>query len=392
MKKQINIIIAFFSSVSLIAQSDYKMKGNEKYVEIDFLSSYYSQDGNNAAVTGGVGTEALTDLSNIFVVNIPIDSTRSINGSFGADYYTSASTDMIDNNRSSASSKDVRGYGSIGYQKKNLNNGLTYGARLGFSAEYDYTSFNGGLNLAKEFNNGNSEIALSGQAFVDSWIPYFPRELRREVSVPTTSRNSFNGQLTWSQILNRRMQVALSAEVIYMKGLLSTPFHRVYFADQSRHDIERLPGSRIKFPFSVRMNYYPLDNLVLRSYYRYYTDDFGINAHTVSIETPVKLNDEWTLSPFYRFHTQTAADYFAPFETHLSSQEFYSSDYDLSALATQKFGMGIGYAPLYGLARAKVPFTKRIFMLKEINLRGAYYQRDTGLTGYNVSLEVKMRF
>ena len=32
-------------------------------LEVDFLTSYYSQDGNNASVTGGIGTEELTDLT-----------------------------------------------------------------------------------------------------------------------------------------------------------------------------------------------------------------------------------------------------------------------------------------------------------------------------------------
>jgi hypothetical protein len=37
--------------------------------EIDFLSSYYLQDGDNLAEIGGMGTEALTDITAIFIVN-----------------------------------------------------------------------------------------------------------------------------------------------------------------------------------------------------------------------------------------------------------------------------------------------------------------------------------
>ena len=35
-----------------------------KTEEVNFVSSYYHQDGNNSAVTGGVGTEKLTDFGN----------------------------------------------------------------------------------------------------------------------------------------------------------------------------------------------------------------------------------------------------------------------------------------------------------------------------------------
>ncbi|MEO1011721.1 MAG: hypothetical protein AAFX53_10480, partial [Bacteroidota bacterium] len=41
--------------------------------EIDLLFSYYGQDGNNAAVTGGEGTEELTDATSGILVRIPMN-------------------------------------------------------------------------------------------------------------------------------------------------------------------------------------------------------------------------------------------------------------------------------------------------------------------------------
>ena len=34
-----------------------------KIEEINLVSSFYQQDGNNSSVTGGIGTEKLTDIS-----------------------------------------------------------------------------------------------------------------------------------------------------------------------------------------------------------------------------------------------------------------------------------------------------------------------------------------
>lgn len=392
MLRTLFVLLFLFILFQVKGQSEYQMKGNDKKVEIDFLSSYYSQDGNNAAVTGGIGTEELTDISSMIIINVPIDSTKSINFSGGADYYTSASTDNIDNNKSSASSKDVRAYANLGYNWKQLEKGNTFGVRVGFSNEYDYTSINGGLSFAKEFNEGNSEISLNGQAFFDNWKPYLPVELRGVEEVSTTSRTSYNAQLTFSQVINRRLQMAISAEAIYMQGLLSTPFHRVYLNLVDRAVLEKLPDARLKLPFSVRATYYATDRVVLRGYYRFYTDDFGINGHTVSLDVPVKVSDSWTVTPFYRFHTQTAADYFAPFASHGPDKEFYTSDYDLSELSSNKYGLGVEYNPVYGLARAKLPFGKNVFVLKSIELRGSAYRRDTGLTAFAISLGLKMQF
>ena len=393
MKIQKLIFMVAFIALAIFvqAQERYQMKSNDKYSEIDFLSSYYSQDGNNAAVTGGVGTEELTDFANIIVVTVPLDSTQSINATFGLDIYSSASTDNIDNNRSSASVRDARAYGNIGYTKKLLSKGFTFGVRGGFSSEYDYTSINGGVNLAKELNNGNTEFSFSAQAFIDNWKTYYPVELRGEVTVPTTSRNSYNAQLTYSQVLSKRLQMSISIEAIYMEGLLSTPFHRVYFSDQALPDIERLPSKRLKVPLALRLNYKPTDNLVVRSYYRFYTDDFGIDAHTFNLELPYHINDNWTVAPFFRFHTQTGSDYFLPFAEHKSTDAFYTSDYDLSELNSTKYGLGIAYTPLYGLARAKVPFTKKVFMFNSLSLRVSRYTRDTGLSGFGAALGLNFR-
>lgn len=373
-----------FSLTIFAQESAYQMKGNEKETTIDILSSYYEQDGNNSPVTGGIGTEKLTDIASVLIVNVPLDSVQSVSVTGGADYYTSASTDNINSRVSSASSKDLRAYGIVSYSRKNLRKGETYSAKVGGSTEYDYSSLSFGLSYAKEFNEGNSEVNLSAQAFLDNWDIIFPQELRGEVNLPTSNRKSYNLQASYSQVINQRMQFSLSGEAIYMQGLLSTPFHRVYFQNQVKGDIERLPDTRLKIPIGLRFNYFPVDFMVVRSYYRFYTDDWGIKAHTLSLETPLKVKDWLTISPFFRYHTQNAADYFAPFAEHIIDEQFYTSDYDLSELTSQKIGLGFRISPTYGIGRFKVTKNK-LLMFKELNLRTAYYTRSTGLNAFIAS-------
>jgi len=382
----IGILCLLMTTICFGQNSEYEMKGNDKEVTADFLTSYYDQTGNNGAVTGGIGTEDLQDYASMLVVNVPLDSINAINVTVGADFYTSASTDNINSRTSSASSKDLRAYGTIGYTRKNLKQGTTFGIKGNFSTEYDYTSVSGGFSFAKEFNEGNSELSLNAQAFFDNWETFFPQELRGEVSVPTTERQSYNFQATYSQVINQRMQFSISSEAILMKGLLSTPFHRVYFANQTLPDIERLPDSRLKIPIGLRLNIFPADAFILRTYYRFYFDDWGLRAHSMSLEVPIKINTGLTISPFYRFHTQNQADYFAPFAVHTTDEIFYTSDFDLSDLSSHKVGLGIKISPLYGVGRAKIPFTKKVFSFKSVDIRGAYYQRSTGLNAFIVSL------
>lgn len=381
----ISIIAAF--TVSGQNDDNYLMKENEREVEANFLTNYYQQEGNNAAVTGGVGTEHLTNFANVFIVNVPIDSIQSIGLYAGADYYSSASTDRIDPIMSSASSSDLRGFGTISYNRKNLKRHETYGLRLGASAEYDYLSFSLGGSFTKEWDRGNRELSIVGQAFFDQWKLIYPWELRGQVELPRSDRQSYNGQILYSQVINKRLQMSVSAEFVLMKGLLSTPFHRVYFADQLSPDVERLPESRLKVPASIRLNYFPTDFLIFRSFYRYYWDDFGIVGHSAELEVPVKLSAKWTVAPFYRYHQQSGAKYFAPYRIHESTETFYSSDFDLAELSSNKAGLGLRYSPVEGLTRSKPFFPQeRVFLWKYVEMRGGYYYRDTGLNAYFITV------
>ena len=245
------------------------------------------------------------------------------------------------------------------------------------------------MSFAKEWNEGNTELNLQGQAFIDKWRPYFPAELRRTVSIPTEKRNSFNFSASFSQVVTKRLQFALSGEVIYMDGLLSTPFHRVYFSDTTVPDIERLPSTRLKIPLSIRLNYFANEYLVIRSYYRFYTDDFGIQAHTASLELPIKMTQSFSIAPFVRYHTQQGSKYFAPFEQHVSTESFYTSDFDLSTLSSKKVGLAFGYHPVFGLVSGKL--LNRNIAFKAIEMRVGYYSRDTGLSSYIGSLNFKFQ-
>ena len=107
---------------------------------------------------------------------------------------------------------------------------------------------------------------------------------------------------------------------------------------------------------------------------RYYTDDWGIDSHTASLEVPIKIADKFTLYPSYRFYTQTAADYFAPANKNLSTSEFYTSDHDLSQYSANQFGYGVSYTDIF----AKAHIWK--IGLKSIDVKFYQYDRDTSFS------------
>ncbi|PTX59752.1 uncharacterized protein DUF3570 [Kordia periserrulae] len=388
--------------------------------EVDFLMSYYAQDGTHAAVTGGTGTEELTDITPTFVVAVPLNDDDVLTVDAGISAYTSASSSNIDpfdsdnpadafQASSGASQSDTWANLNINYAHSSDDRNTIWSGHLNVASEYDYFSLGFGGSYTRLFNQKNTELAIKANVYLDTWNPQYPIEFREGFSRPDIvgtgtysnsftefqdeGRNTYSLSLSFSQILSKNTQASLFLDLVQQDGLLSTPHQRVYFADvndffvqnfQLADDVEKLPDTRFKIPFGARFNYYINESVSLRTYYRYYFDDWGINAHTASIEIPIKLSaGKFTLYPTYRYYTQTAADYFAPFETHLSTSEFYTSDYDLSKFDSHQYGLGFKYYDIF----TKLKLFN--FGLKTLDVRYNHYTRSDGLSANIISAGFK---
>jgi hypothetical protein len=351
--------------------------------EVNFVSSYYVQDGNNSAVTGGIGTEELRDIAN--TINIRMtrkdhhNRTRILTAELGIDAYSSASSDKIDPSTiSSASYSDMRYYPSVSYTVKDDSMRYSAGGILSFSKEYDYTSVGTGVHLSHTSKDKSRELSLKLLAFFDTWRIILPIELRDvPMQLPDNKRNSFSASLLWAQVVNKRLQLAVMADAGYQQGLLGTMYHRVYFSDGSL-STEKLPTTRVKLPVGIRANYFLGDRFVIRSYYRFYTDNWGLNAHTASLEVPVKITPALSIAPYYRYYMQSAVKYFAPYMQHQQPEEFYTSDYDLSEFSSQMPGVNLRFSSAEGILGIK--------HWNSVELRYGYYIRSTGLTANAITL------
>lgn len=356
--------------------------------EVNLVSSYYQQTGNNSAVTGGIGSEKLSDFSNsIDVVLVKYDKKQRKNRwalDVGIDHYTSASSDMIDlKANSSASHADTRIYPSLGWARENAARGTTLSGGVSYSSEFDYQSLGANLGFAKKSSNKMGEFAGRLQAYIDQVKLVKPVELRTDgEGYGNEARNTYALSLSYTQIVNKDFQLMLLGDVVRQNGLLSLPFHRVYFTDGSVHQ-EALPSDRLKIPVGLRANYFMGDYLILRTYYRFYTDSWGIRSHTADIETPVKISPFLSFSPFYRFYTQSAARYFAPYKAHADNESFFTSNYDLSAFSSHFYGAGLRFnfkAGLLGIDR-----------LNMMELRYGHYTKTVGMNANIISLNLRYK-
>ncbi len=436
--------------------------------EVDFLLSYYKQDGSKSAVSGGIGSEELTDLASNIVVAMPLNDDDVLTVDVGISAYSSASSSNINPFNSSGASgnygdEDVykkknqktqaetnEPYGTpwqassgasksdqllsitANYSNTNDSRNFIWNVDVSFSNEYDYNSVGIGGGVAHLFNDKNSEISLKANAYFDKWQPIYPTELHEYSkygsdflyqgyfngvtvldqngqattnyfpsafqTISSVNRNSYSASFGFSQVLTKKLQVSVFFDVLQQQGLLSTPYHRIYFADKANYyigqaqyipeyenesnlgvykladDIERLPDSRFKLPIGARLNYYINERFVLRTYYRYYMDNWDIKSHTANIELPIKVSERFTVFPTYRFYTQTQSKYYAPYEMHFSTEKYYTSDADLSNFDDNQYGFGINYTDIFTGGKIWK------LGLKNIDLRFNHYQRSDNLT------------
>ena len=486
MKYRVFVLLCLGNILVGFAQTDEDVTTYKKRVlettEVDFLMSYYTQEGSHAAVTGGVGNEELKDITPTFIVAIPLNADDVLTIDAGISAYSSASSSNLnpfdisgasgngydddddddDDDRranpastvigspwvasSGASSEDVWYNLTVNYSHSSDDRNLIWTADLGFASEYDYTSFGFGGGVTKLFNEKNTELGLKVQVYLDQWNPQYPTELDSYIDsnqdlntgyfsgidilnqsgqiinknaidawtpfkdhlVTEQARNSYSLSLNFSQILSKKAQLSLFLDLVSQSGWLANPMQRVYFADRANFfvgnaqnipnytsstnidvfqladDIERLPSSRIKTPFGMRLNYFINESVSVRTYYRFYMDDWGMNSHTASIEFPIKLAlGKFTLYPNFRFYNQTAIDYFKPFESHQSTSTYYTSDFDLSKFVSHQYGMGIKYLDIFSSYKIFG------FGLKSAEIRYSSYNRSDGLHANIISTGIK---
>jgi hypothetical protein len=433
--KKFLFLVVFFYCVVYSAFAQYLKKDSTTYSnrslkldEVNLVTGYYSQTGDHSTTLGGVGDEKVQEISSAidlkFVGYKNPNFIHSLNVGFGFAYHTAASAAWI--SKTGASRKEgTRIYPSLDWSLQNVNKKTEYSLGLQYSNEFNYQSLTVNSGYTKT-NSNNGEFGFKLNGSFDRVKMIYAETMDKNASAlesyqlsalndqaglsralyvttsgasgggSTSTNNNNSGSsvsteegysskprttltaaFSYNQVINKRMQMAFLADFTGQFGYLGLPFHRVFMADAESSKIEKLPDQRLRLPLAVRWNYFIGDRFILRTYYRFYTDSWGITAHTASVELPVKFSPFFSLSPFYRYYTQTSSGYFAPFAQHTTADEYYTSNYSYSAFSAHFGGMGIRWLPKEG------------GFFKAIELRYGYYKQSTDLTSNVITLHLK---
>lgn len=382
-----------------------------KLDEVDLVSSYYKQNGNHSAVTGGIGSEKVTDFANgldlKFVWGDPNYKKNTISLGMGFDYHTAASQAFVSQTGASKQG-GTRVYPSFDYTVENPTLRNTFGFGAYYSGEYNYHSLGADIHFSQKTPSKNGEFSFKLQGYFDRVSLIYPSEFvpqpttnnsggttvittasgntilsgedgYQKKNIPSSPRTTYSASFSYSQVLSPRLQIMFLADLVGQNGYLGLPFHRVYF-NTAKDTIEKLPSNRYKLPLGFRANYFLGDNIILRAYYRYYMDTWGIKSNTAGLEVPIKISPFFSISPFYRYYDQTAAKYFAPYEAHSPGDPFYTSNYEYSKFRADFYGVGFRIAPPKGV------FGWQNF--HDLEIRYGHYAQSTNLVSDVVSLSL----
>lgn len=250
---------------------------------------------------------------------------------------------------------DIRRAGFLEPTFKFANHSLT--PQAAYSVESDYESIGVSLNHAIELNEKNTTLTWGISHAFDRVLPNVGTAITK-----AQDKNSTDVLLGISQLLDQHTLVAANVTLGYSEGYLADPYKRVLF-----DDFPYFPGPDPSepFPYTVfpenrpdqkfrqvlflsAQHYFEPVKGALEATYRFHHDDFGVIANTISLQWNQKLAKRIIVSPLFRFHTQTAADFY---DTHFPGDptdpdafptpRHYSADYRLSAMNTFTYGVSV---------------------------------------------------
>ena len=239
---------------------------------------------------------------------------------------------------------------------------MTVGAN--FSNEYDYQSFSINSNLSMNFNQNNTTL-FTGLAYASDTIDTVggtPIALARMQPVGidqpkvngTESKDTLDILFGITQVIDKNSLFQINYSFSNSDGYHNDPYKVLsvldangdYFDDGinvANVLYENRPNSRTKHSIFSRYKHYIAGD-VLDISYRYMTDDWEIDSHTVDFKYRFALSGDSYLQPHVRYYQQSEAEFYRPYLRQSQAlPDFASADYRLAEYSASTLGLEYGW-------------------------------------------------
>jgi hypothetical protein len=251
--------------------------------------------------------------------------------------------------------------------------GRLYTVSGGISGSFEYDYLHMGINgkLSRDFNNRNTTLSGGFALASDELDPVggAPVGLTQMPNVgqlgprnSTESKDVLDLVFGVTQVISRNFLVQVNYSYSDSSGYLTDPYKILTLVDAVSGDpvpvvpsvpedvgpshvnfYEHRPDSRTKHSLYTQGKYY-MGGKVLDASYRYMTDDWEIDSHTIDLHLRFPLGDTSYIEPHLRYYTQTAADFYRISLTDGEPlPEFASADYRLADFDAITAGLKYGW-------------------------------------------------
>lgn len=228
-----------------------------------------------------------------------------------------------------------------------LRGKTTYSAGYIDSTESDYVAKTTYLSISQDMFGDLTTIAFGfrrGENQVYRNVRGTNGALQRDPTFAAES-DTRGYSVSLTQVLTRDLIATAAYDLMTDEGFLNSPYRSIRYADPSSprgffFDPERYPTTRTSNAASIRAKYFLPWRAAVDGRYRFYTDTWGIVAHTAEIGYTQPMWGSWTFDVEYRYYTQEAADFYRDLFPRRNTLNFQARDKELSTFTGHTIGVG----------------------------------------------------
>lgn len=219
-----------------------------------------------------------------------------------------------------------------------INRGvLAFGGGYRYSSEPDYRSLFLTADVGAELADRNTTLRFAFSYGSDG----IGNENQTGLSEPLDeSLHTYLSSLSVTQVVTPVVVVGMIYDLILTDGFQANPYRQVSVAGVKSE--ERVPDERTRHAvLGFARGFVEPSRTTLYAGYRFYTDDWGITAHTPELRVTQRITASSDVRVRYRYHHQTGADFYR--DVYDVEQDYVVDDPKLGPMTTNTVGAMVGF-------------------------------------------------
>ena len=238
------------------------------------------------------------------------------------------------------------------------------------SQEHDFYSNEASASYLHYLDDSHNQSIGFGGSFQMNEVLDRPDTLSGASQKETN--DGFSLQLAFSQVIDEGSVVSLGGFYGSESGFLSSPYHNI--VRDGNVTSEAKPDSRVNYGAKLAYQKAFSDSFFGQLNYKYYTDDWDIDSHTIDTKFYFEATDSFTVGFGLRYYTQSEANFYGD---SFTNEEFASSDERIMAFDALTYKLDFEYK-----------FTEDL----SYNLGANFYDQSTGLQATFFTTGIKYAF